>query len=113
MGVSFSIRGHSDFEKDPHFSNVNARQIMDMLSVFCNPNDGLCGEIADKEIDRVAKLAMFHLNVENQNYSTEDHWHSPRCVTLGTSDEHVRYRLRAILELCVKAKRLSQSITFG
>lgn len=113
MSVSFSIRGHLDFEKDPNFSNVNAMQIMDMLGIFYNPNNGLYGEIAGKEIDRVAKLAMFHLNVENQDYSTEDHRHSPNCITLGTSDEHVRHRLRAILALCAEAKRLGQNITFG
>ncbi|MBN2258756.1 MAG: hypothetical protein JW704_13220 [Anaerolineaceae bacterium] len=115
MSVSFWIDGHSNWETDPNFSNVNAQQIIDVLGLPAYPYE-LSGTIHPSGLDRIIKNATRALNA-NGDYGTpapeEDEDGKARVIHCGTTDESVRGRIQAVLKLCVKARELNLPVNFG
>lgn len=108
MSVTISVTGRSH-GSDPNFSNGNARQVFELIGI---PFDEQDGEILGEHLNRVIKLATRVLNNESRDLSvprTED----GRVIYHGTTDEHVRDRIRAVLKICVQAKAMGKSVTFG
>ena len=113
MSVSFWIDQHNDWETDPNFSNVNARQVCDLLGLFFE--DG-CGTIHTTSLDGVIRLATRSLN-KKADYGTQSFEEQfpgkARVIEGGTTDARVRDRIQSILALCVRAKELNRPVNFG
>ena len=119
MSVTFSIRGvESNFETGENwvnFANVNARTVLDLLGICVADDSDLWGEIVN--LDVVIRRAMRVLNNEHRDYGTpgfeiggDGH---ARLIQCEITDESVRRRIQAVLNLCVEAKRIGTTVVFG
>lgn len=118
MSVTFFTGSDADFDApDVNFSNANARNLLALIRIDVEEDDGLCGEIPHDQIANVRREITRARNSDRSQAvsptTISREANGPLMIDIGSTDDQVLRRLDALDMVLDYAQKKGCAVYWG